>query len=506
MLEKKQRFEWGTIEWLFLPNNTSNDNMHIGISTIWPHTIQTKHTHYGDEQLMYIISGYGEQRIGDELTKIEPGRIFHISSGSIHETKNHSDEPIIKLLISIPVSLSAYTGAIVDSKQRNNKQERKYTKVTLLSIIEQLYDRLISPLKMPVAFYDSEHNLLQRNKEYPDYCKGKCHVERDINNCPLYAYKDNLAPPYYADATAYICSHGIALYNLAIMYKGNLIGFIKAGHVRVSVGNDEIEKMPYEVPQSTVSGIVQTMHRLASDICELYQLEDMQMELIRQEGDITKQHLQKTTLQESLKTTQAEMFNIQVEQHFLFNTLSTIASMAIREKAINTYKAVNDLAQLFRYTSRVTKLFVELHEELEYLENYTNLQKLRYEDRLKVTYIISPSLLSEMVPFNFIQPVVENCFKHAFKHSTVKIMRLTIQVKKNNTNLVITVQDNGSGIDKKAIQIINNRIKSVDNSGGTAMVVRKLSSLYGNNYNFQIEQRKKGVVVSITIPLSSKGR
>ena len=59
-----QHLDWGTIEWLFEPEDGSMDNMRVGISTMLPGTIQPKHIHCGDEQLMYVLSGHGRQRIG----------------------------------------------------------------------------------------------------------------------------------------------------------------------------------------------------------------------------------------------------------------------------------------------------------------------------------------------------------------------------------------------------------------------------------------------------------
>ncbi len=79
---------------------------------------------------------------------------------------------------------------------------------------------------MPVAFFDDKHNLLLKNNEYPSYCRSKCQVEKDLNNCILYSYKDNHVPPYYQDATAYVCPQGMSLYNLGIVYKNELLGYI----------------------------------------------------------------------------------------------------------------------------------------------------------------------------------------------------------------------------------------------------------------------------------------
>ena len=494
-----QTFEWGSIEWLVLSDDNSINNMNVGISTMFPHALQAKHVHCGDEQFIYVLSGQGEQRIGDTISKIEPGNIFHIPAGSIHETTNVGDDPIVKLLVSVPATLKSFNKPFATQSTQNNSHED----ISLLSIVEKLHEKVIRPLKLPIAFFDENNQLIFRNQEYPEYCKKHCHIEQDVHNCELYAHRNSHLPPYYKDATAYVCPRGISLHSLAIVHQGELIGFIKAGHVRITKGTQTTGDEPYEVPRSTVSGILQTMHRLADEIGEMYQYENLQEEITRREGSLNEYQRQKFDLQESLKTTQTEVFNLQIERHFLFNTISTIASMAIKEKAFSTYYAINDLGQLFRYTLRTTAIFVEFREELEYLENYTNLQKLRFDGRIEVDYQVPVTLFKEMVPFNFLQPIVENCFKHAYKSYVPRNPKILISAKKVDSNVIITIEDNGCGIGKKDLDLVNQRIRDLDVEGGTSMVAKKLASLYGTNHHFKVERMKQGTRTRITLPLST---
>ncbi|MEI3176774.1 MAG: histidine kinase [Lachnospiraceae bacterium] len=156
------------------------------------------------------------------------------------------------------------------------------------------------------------------------------------------------------------------------------------------------------MPASTVRSIIQVINKLAEAICNHYELCRMQVELQHNVRVLSDREREEEMLQESLRTTQDQAFNLQINQHFLFNTLNTIAGLAVREEAYQTYQAIGDLAQLLRYTLRTTSYFVTLNEEIEYLKNYTNLQKLRFGKKLEVDYKkITAALLGEKVPFNF---------------------------------------------------------------------------------------------------------
>jgi len=495
MNKTKQKFDWGSIEWVYLPPKNSNNTMHVGFSTISPHTIQQRHIHYGDEQLMYIISGHGKQRIGNKVYEISPGKTFHVSSGAVHETVNNNDEPIKKIFISIPSSFE-------NRKETKTKEDDKkiLASIHLKDILKEIYSEYIKPLKMPVAFLDAENKLVLFNGIYPDYCNKKCKLNKNLFNCELYS--DDALPAINLNGISTdICRHGIALFSVDIHYQDTIIGHIRGGRVRVKHGDESKDLQLYDVPESTIDGINNTLNNLAFVISKYYRLEIMKRELLKQHGELTEQQLQKDILQESLKNTQSEKFNLQIEQHFLFNTLSSIAGLALHENAITTYTAINDMSQMFRYTLRTNKLFVELKDELAYLESYTNLEKLRYGNRFVAEYKIDPSLLSERVPFNFLEPIVGNCIKHAFKKQSLKKLKVSIKVKKLKNNLVISIQDNGSGFSSSGLMKAKNRIAGTDNSGGTAMVARKLESLYGSKFNFVISNLTTGSKITLTIPM-----
>lgn len=499
-----QHLDWGTIEWLFEPEDGSMDNMRVGISTMLPGTIQPKHIHCGDEQLMYVLSGHGRQRIGDTECALEKGSVYHISTGMAHESVNDGDEPITKLLVSIP-ALTTPPKVRMNESERVKRQETIDKPVFLRDTVKELFRKMLAPLKMPLAIFDAEEKLVYKSKEYPEYCRSVCRIDKNLENCALIREKAVWVPPYYEGASACVCEHGLWVYTLPIVSKGELLGIIRAGHVRTQVSGaaEENENLPYNVPASTVRSIIQVINKLAEAICNHYELCRMQVELQHNVRVLSDREREEEILQESLRTTQDQAFNLQINQHFLFNTLNTIAGLAVREEAYQTYQAIGDLAQLLRYTLRTTSYFVTLNEEIEYLKNYTNLQKLRFGKKLEVDYKITAALLGEKVPFNFLQPVVENCFRHGFKNRK-KPMKVSVCVEKKEEQICFTITDNGCGMDGEALETLRERIRNGDAAHGTAMVARKLESLYGDSAACEVDASENGTVVTIYIPLERR--
>lgn len=507
-MEKIQYLDWGRIEWICEPESGSSDHLRVGISVMNPHSWQPCHLHYGDEQFMYIMSGRGWQKIGDSESLVEPGKYFHISSGMSHESRNDGDEPLVKLLVSIPAVISTVHVA-PDKREKTMSMEEIDNQEFLRETIKELFRHNLRPLRIPISIYDEDQELVYQNREFPEFCKKCCGIEKNIYNCELYKIRSTFVPPYYEGVSAHACGHGLLLYILPIVSDGKLLGFIKTGHIRTRAvkSDDAAASMVYNVPESTENGMLDTIRNIAESICAHYQFCMVQVNLHKNKRELSDKIREDGQLQEHLKVTRNQMLNLQINQHFLFNTLNTIASMAVKENALGTYTAIGDLAQLFRYTLRTQETFVLLQDELRYVRNYTNLQKLRFGDRLSVIYDIEQDLLeSQEVPFNFLQPIVENCFKHGFKGQE-REMQIIILAYKEKNYLHFKVSDSGGGFGEKTRNEIEYKMGNQVQASGTSMVVRKLQSVFGNDFSYQVESLDgEGTVVSIKMPAARSER
>ena len=169
-----QYFDWGNIEWIYEPDTKNSTNiMHIGISTILPGKRQKEHIHYGDEQLLYVLSGQGEQLIGKELSIKEPGSLFHIDAGSVHEAINSGEEPIKELLISIPVYYNQRNPLNDILSSGEVHKENFEDTIVLNDKIKHLYDEAIDILGIPLSIFDRKNEPVIISHKYPEFCIKK---------------------------------------------------------------------------------------------------------------------------------------------------------------------------------------------------------------------------------------------------------------------------------------------------------------------------------------------
>ena len=352
---------------------------------------------------------------------------------------------------------------------------------------------------LPISISDMEGALVYRNGAYPAFCRSCCEIESDEKACPLYRQKDVYQSPHYAEPSAFVCPYGLSIYVQSIVCEGQPIGVLRAGHVRTAPSMIETEQLPYNVPHSTVTGILQMMGQLCERICETVQYLTVEEDLQTSRQALSDKQQREAMLQSSLRTSQSQAANLQINQHFLFNTLNMIMSTAIREGAEQTYSAIGHLSQMLQYTLRTNSYFTPLKKELDYLKNYTALQKMRFAERLTVTYQVDEALLGEMVPLNFLQPIVENCFKHAFS-GFAQDMRVDISARASDCDLTFIVRDNGCGMEKEKLTALRALASSGNAAHGTAMVMRKLDVLYGRQCRYDVQSGADGTTVTLTIP------
>lgn len=201
--------------------------------------------------------------------------------------------------------------------------------------------------------------------------------------------------------------------------------------------------------------------------------------------------------QQELLTQQQQMeFNIlagQINPHFLFNTLETIRMMALTSGNSDVVYAIKLLAKSMRYTLEAhgTKR-TSLEESLDAVHVYVKIQRMRFGDRVNFSYSVSNEIDQKEVQILplLIQPLVENAISHGLEGITYPgFVRLTIT--KDDHDLVIVVQDNGSGIPPEKLERLQQKIKTPSTHAkkniGLANVNHRVKMFYGPEYGLTIE-------------------
>ena len=201
-------------------------------------------------------------------------------------------------------------------------------------------------------------------------------------------------------------------------------------------------------------------------------------------------------LEKELSDARLLFLKSQLHPHFLFNTMHTIANL-IRDKAYDvSIETISGFSELLRISlDHLDTQFVSLKEEMEYIDLYLNIEKIRFKDRLTTVVEVPPEILSSKVPFLVLQPFIENSVKHGLtKLEDSQLIR--ISASKDGPNLILNIEDNGPGLpDGWALE---------ENSGvGLKNVHLRLSSIYGDKFSIKFQNRNvSGVTVTIILPFS----
>jgi two-component system, LytTR family, sensor kinase len=150
-------------------------------------------------------------------------------------------------------------------------------------------------------------------------------------------------------------------------------------------------------------------------------------------------------LERQLASAQLSALQMQLHPHFLFNALNSAAMLALTDPA-RCYKILIELADLFRLTlSSSTVAEVPLRSELDFLDRYLGIERIRFEDRLLVKFDVGDRTEELLVPSLILQPLVENSIRHGLAQKR-DALRLIVRSRVLGDQLVLEVQDDGAGI------------------------------------------------------------
>lgn len=295
------------------------------------------------------------------------------------------------------------------------------------------------------------------------------------------------------------CPYGLTALYVPIIFQGIFLGYVEGGFVHTSLMMRKYqEEGVYITPQSSILGAQMLLRRIAKAIvnfCEFYKFKS---ELMEKDLALSGKEQYQELLVANLKNAEKSMTDLKINNHFLFNTLNQMASMAIEGGMLPLYQSIVDLSKLFYYTLRNNNNTVSLDKELEYLGAYLKLQKLRYGDGLTLCLDVQPELSRWLVPFNFLMPIAENAFTHGF--SDVKVKRLTVRVYECQDRLHFIIENNGKTLDSAACRAIGLGMRSAT-AHGLSMVYSKLKAAYDEDFSFGIGPNAEGGTrISLVLP------
>ena len=194
-----------------------------------------------------------------------------------------------------------------------------------------------------------------------------------------------------------------------------------------------------------------------------------------------------------LMATRLEALAHQINPHFLFNTLNSISSL-IRSQPDTARMLINKLSAMLRRMLSTQEHFVTLRQELASIDEYLDIESVRFGPTLVIEKEVSDDSLDLVIPSMVLQPLIENSIKHGIEKK-VGGGRIIIRSERRNGHGVIEIIDNGSGMSET-------NVRRQRNGGiGLRNVDERLRVIYGENYHLHLESKPgEGTCARIEIP------
>ena len=272
-------------------------------------------------------------------------------------------------------------------------------------------------------------------------------------------------PRFVTLALLAVLGVGVAALQIAVEYSADRLAVILSGNADLTVrvwlsggGEGGALDLAYFVPRkigfSYVTFCALVFVVLAADYHRLYR--DRELRAARLEG--------------ALARAQLRALQAQLQPHFLFNTLNTIATL-IPEDPAAAEELVESLGELLRAALRDGgRDEIPLRQELDLLDQYLRIQERRFHDRLRVERAFAPDLADAMVPPLILQPLVENAIRHGVA-ARQGGGTVTVRTERSDDSLLLTVEDDGPGFQPES----DGRLIGV----GLANTRARLGQLYG---------------------------
>lgn len=267
---------------------------------------------------------------------------------------------------------------------------------------------------------------------------------------------------------------------------GTLLFFrsIQRPLVEITAGMQKVQKGDFSVELSTTMAPIE-YHTIISAF------NDMVRQVHGLLGTVYEQ-------QELLRISEVSDLQAKLDPHFLYNTLDMIYWEMIKKGQERTAEMVIALSEILRYSIRHKHEFGTVLEEMHQIENYLKLQSMRMGGELEWSIDLDARLNDLLIPCLLLQPLVENCIRHAFtEEQPYKYVGVTGALR--GESIVLVVVDNGVGIPPEKVGTLLHQAERPDGGVGLALVNRRIQLIYGPEYGMTIESKpRQGCMITTT--------
>lgn len=272
----------------------------------------------------------------------------------------------------------------------------------------------------------------------------------------------------------------------------------------VGTGNLELQ-LTETGRQDEVDVVIHAFNQMVSSL-KTY-IRDQQESLKRETAMKEKAMLAET----HMKDAQLKYLRAQINPHFLFNTLNAAAQLAMMEEADGTYNYLHTVADFYRYAAKEDSGITTLQKEIALIDDYMYIINVRYSGEIHYEKQIDPEALDYRMPGMILQPIVENCIKHGVGELEGE-KKIVLEVTCEGEQIVISVRDNGVGMDQKTIdQLLQvkdelQKTENVSKNGSIGMrnVLTRLRLYYDKTDIMEITSLGENMGTEVTLFLPAE--
>ncbi len=377
------------------------------------------------------------------------------------------------------------------------------------------YSGLLSLSNLSLQLVDTSGNIQLEFNPSPDFCKFICQ-EDETRIC--LDYTSRLKP---GKGDRFICRYGLENILLPVNINNQTIGYVVGAQVYST--DSEYQKYLIDITAMAMDKKLEPEF-IAKSIAAIKTTEENKIEIHEQicnhitqniaydfsqsidttDKAIARLSIEKEMLEKKIIDLEAKNMSLVINPHFLFNTLNSIARIAYFEKSHTTEELIYCLSDLLRYNLKQDDELHTIGAEMDNIEKYLYIQKIRYKNRLEYDIDISDHIKSHRIPNMIIQPIVENALVHGItpKRDGGKIK---IYAEKYKNDIKIFVSDNGNGFPKEVLQ----SLQQSDNKLGIGFrsTDKRLKRYFGEDYGLKIPKSDySGSTVTISIPTKPNAR
>ncbi len=235
----------------------------------------------------------------------------------------------------------------------------------------------------------------------------------------------------------------------------------------------------------TLAAFIYCLNLAGSYLIRFYRLS------VQRDREAREARLRSSLLENQLNLARMDALKMQINPHFLFNALNSIAALIETERKVEAYHATELLGGLLRSSlDQSGERFLPLAKEVEFVQRYVDVEKVRFGDRIRFEVDIDESAADVDVPILILQPLIENAIKHSVGRST-ETVRVVLTASLSDSDLKITLCDDGPGL--------------ADDSAagyGLSNTRQRLALMYADDFTFDLANRDTGgACATLTLPL-----